>query len=278
MVFGEDKFLKKLQRLVDKFVWNGRNRVARATITLSKSEGGLGQIDIAAQYKSLTGSFVIWVTMTGSHPLREILRDHIGQLSQRRWGTRDLSRVVSRCRQLQSKGSSTWRNICQAWHDLKPLITQRRPVNLTEWRALPLWRPHVNHVLEKPVRCFTRAQLQLRDNGLLCMGDILEPAGSIIPWTMAEARGLPRSCQAAFMAMVANLVPTPILDASPTLQEFFVESVGLEGAQMVWGFCSPLGRTLRAGCLSWIELIQRRRIFAKALCCVQFRFVLRALR
>lgn len=53
---GKERFLKTLQRLVDKFVWKGRNRVARTTITLSKTTRGLGQIDIAAQYRALTGS------------------------------------------------------------------------------------------------------------------------------------------------------------------------------------------------------------------------------
>lgn len=45
---GEESFLRRLQKMVDRFIWQGRNRVARATTTLDKTEGGLGQIDIGA--------------------------------------------------------------------------------------------------------------------------------------------------------------------------------------------------------------------------------------
>lgn len=136
---GEARFLQRLQRMVDRFVWKGRNRVARATVTLSKNAGGLGQIDIAAQYRALTGSLVIWVTRAGTHPLRSILRGHIGQLSHRRWGIDDLSWVVSQSGHLSTTGSSTWRSICRNWQCIKPLIKERRPVNISEWKELPLW-------------------------------------------------------------------------------------------------------------------------------------------
>lgn len=109
---GKEQFLSRLQRLVDRFVWNGRNRVARATVTLEKTEGGLGQIDIAAQYRALTCLLIIWVTMPRTHPLREILRGHIGQMSHRRWGTADLSWIVSPCGSLNTTSSSTWGSIC----------------------------------------------------------------------------------------------------------------------------------------------------------------------
>lgn len=92
---GEERFLKRLQQMVDSFIWQGRNQVARATITLGTAEGGLGQIGIVAQYRAVTGSLIIWVTMSGHHPLRSILRGHIETLSQRRWGTADLSWVVT---------------------------------------------------------------------------------------------------------------------------------------------------------------------------------------
>lgn len=46
---NNDKFLSKLQRSIDHFLWSGRNRVANAVVALPKSEGGLGLINIAAQ-------------------------------------------------------------------------------------------------------------------------------------------------------------------------------------------------------------------------------------
>lgn len=46
---GEDSFLKKLQRMVDHFIWRGRSRIARAMASLPKMDGGMGFIDNAAQ-------------------------------------------------------------------------------------------------------------------------------------------------------------------------------------------------------------------------------------
>lgn len=140
---------------------------------MSKSAGGLGQIDIAAQYRAFTGSLVVWVTRPCTHPLRSILRGHINQLSHRRWGTEDLSWIVSQSGSLTTKGSSTWRNICRSWQGLKPHIKARRPVNISEWRELPLWRPHVNHISPSGVRCNTQAQKTLRDCDLTQMDDVM---------------------------------------------------------------------------------------------------------
>lgn len=43
---GKELFLRKLLRLVDRFVWNGRNRVARATVTLGKRRGDWGKLTL----------------------------------------------------------------------------------------------------------------------------------------------------------------------------------------------------------------------------------------
>lgn len=86
---GEASFLRKLQKLVDNFVWTGRSLVRIAIVSLPIAEGGLGQICIADQYKALSGSIILWVSLTEQHPLRGILQGHITQVSQQRWGTPD---------------------------------------------------------------------------------------------------------------------------------------------------------------------------------------------
>lgn len=249
---GEGTFMSKLQRMVDRFVWKGRNRVARATVTLGKAEEGLGQIDIAAQYRTLTGSLIIWVTSNGPHPLKQILRDQIGRLSQRRWGSVDLTWVVSQCGSMTAEGSTTWRNICRGWQGFKPFITESA-VNISEWRELPLWRPHVNHILTKKVCCSTRAQKSLQGSGLRTMGDIMEPDGRIISWAAALARGLPSFCHNAFTALVDNLVQIPVLDNSHTLQEFYVEAFGPTESRMVWKFLLPPARCTT----QWLPFLDR---------------------
>lgn len=84
---GEATFLRKLQNLVDNFVWTRRSRVLGAIISLPPAEGGLGLISITNQYKALSGLIMIWVSMIDQHPLRGILQGHITHASQRRWGT-----------------------------------------------------------------------------------------------------------------------------------------------------------------------------------------------
>lgn len=101
---------------------------------------------------------------------------------------------------------------------------------------MKIWHPHVNHLLPKKVSCFTIAQRTLRDSGLIRMGDVLEGDGTIISWAAARARGIPTKCQGAFTALVDNLATIPELDDSPTLHEFYLESIGLVGEQRVWKF------------------------------------------
>lgn len=116
---GDAKFLKRLQREVDRFIWGGRSWVAGAICTLKKMEGGLGLINIAAQYRALSGTLMIWVALQGEHPLWMILQSHIGGVSQRRWGIADLSWLVSQCGSMQMAGSITWRSLCRGWESLR---------------------------------------------------------------------------------------------------------------------------------------------------------------
>lgn len=143
---GKECFLNCIQGKVDRFVWAGRSRVARAVATLPTSARGLGLINLAAQYRALTGSLMIWTTLNDPHPLRQILQCHIKEVSMRRWGTPDLAWIVTSCGTMRMSGSKTWQSICRGWGRMKKCILHKRPVNLEGWRALPLWRPHVNHL------------------------------------------------------------------------------------------------------------------------------------
>lgn len=166
---GNDTFLSKLQRMVEQFVWAGRNRVFRDVVSLPKWEGGLGLINIKDQHRVMAGGVMVWVALNGHHPLRLILQGHIHQASARRWGTLDLSWIVTPCGHLKLGGSATWQNICRNWEGVRRRIQPRTPVNPQEWRALPLWRPHVNHRVHKEVHCNSAAQRLLRNAGLLTM-------------------------------------------------------------------------------------------------------------
>lgn len=114
---GEVSFLKKLQRLIDNFVWTGRSRVHHTIIALTPTEGGLGLISIINQYQALSGSLMLWVAMTEERPLQGILQNHISQVSQRRWGTPGLAWMVTNCRHLKMEGSPTWQSLCQNWEN-----------------------------------------------------------------------------------------------------------------------------------------------------------------
>lgn len=217
---GADSFLKKLQRLVDHFLWDGRNRVAGAFTSLSKQEGGLGLINITAQYRALAGNFMVWVAMHGEHPLRRILQGHIGQASLRRWGNKDLTWMVSTCGHMKMAGSSTWKNLCRGWESLRKHLELRSPINREEWGSLSLWRPHVIHRNQARANCLTRQQQQMKAAGLQVMADMLDDLGHFISWEVAEGRGVPLLCRRAFDGLIENLEPTPIFQPSQALHKF----------------------------------------------------------
>lgn len=178
---GDLKFLHKIQQQIDLFVWNGKPRVDRHTITQSKAKGGLGLLSVQEQYRAIVGNLMLWIMGPGGHPLQVILRSHIGALSAKKWGVSDLAWLVTKGNSKRVGGSAPWRNICQAWVSLKPLLTNLPPQNLIEWKALPLWRPHCNHVDTKKVNYSNRAFKELRAEGLVTMGDVLSPGGDILP-------------------------------------------------------------------------------------------------
>lgn len=84
---GKKEFLKKIQRIVDHFVWMGRSKVRGSTTALPREEGGLNVLSVEAQYNALTGTFILWLMMSEEHPMRTILHNHIHAASWRHWGT-----------------------------------------------------------------------------------------------------------------------------------------------------------------------------------------------
>lgn len=115
-------------------------------VSLPPAAGGLGLVNVAAHYQALTSSIMIWTSLNDPHLVRQILQGHIKEVSMKRWGTQDLAWIVSKCGTLKMPGSSRWQNICRGWGILRKKLLPMKPVNNDEWRALPLWRLHVNHI------------------------------------------------------------------------------------------------------------------------------------
>lgn len=130
-------------------------------------------LSVVEQYRAMTGNLMVWILGPGVHPLRSILQAHIKDLSNRWWGVPDLSWIVTKGGSLLSQGSPAWQNVCKAWSSLKSFIRKVDPRNMEEWRALPLWSPHVHHITESKAQCTTQAQGRLRAAGLLTTGIFL---------------------------------------------------------------------------------------------------------
>lgn len=195
---GKRGFLKKIQRLIDKFVWAGRSHVVRATVALPKAEGGLGLIRVEEQYNALTNNLMVWILKPGDHPLRFILQGHIRKASSRRWGIAYLTWIVSKCGNLQMGGSAPWQNLCKGWALVKKNLLPKRPANIEEWRDLPIWRPHQNHIAEREVQCSSVAQRAIQAHRFKFMGDLMNPYGSFITWVEATQRGVLLGSEVAF--------------------------------------------------------------------------------
>lgn len=183
----------------------------------------MGLISIADQQRALTGSLMLWVALNDNHPLRTILQSHIRKFSWKCWHTRDLLWLVSPCGHLQGEGFDTWQHICRTWEGLRKHLRGCSPVNVDEWRALPLWRPHQNHHSYIPILRLCRAQQTLRNAGLLHMGDIMNLWGQFLAWDSMANQGLPLSCRNAFQALIASLKPAPDLNPSLDVCELFME-------------------------------------------------------
>lgn len=105
----------------------------------------------------------------------------------------------------------------------KSHLKPHRPANFEEWEALPLWRPHLNHVDGSLARCLSSAQWALRDNGFVHMADMLHNPMTTIKWEEAVRRGAPRRSQAAFDALFWNLKRIPKVDHPEELHDLFLQ-------------------------------------------------------
>lgn len=209
---GDFSFFQTIQRKLEAFVWSGRHRVDRNTLSQSRSRGGLGLISVADQYRSMAGTLMVWVLGPGVHPLRLILQSHIKDLSRRKWGIEDLTWIVSKGGSTESLGSPSWKNICKAWSSLKPMLRHAPPRNTEEWSELPLWRPHIHHISESKVKCTTRAQQRLYQAGILTNGDISTAAGQFKPWHDLPVNHEDTEGRRAYEALIANLRPPAPFD------------------------------------------------------------------
>lgn len=198
---------------------------------------------------------MLWVILIDYHPLHSILQDHIQQVSSHRWATVDLTWVVSKCGHMEMGGSDTWRNICRGWEKMKVHIHISRPINMEEWRNLPLWRPHVNHLDPKLVRCHTRPLRLIREAGFHRMDDILDLGGMFLSWNVVRDEGLPPACGQAYDNMTANLVRVPAIDPgidhSQVLREFYVDAGAKMEGNGRGNLCCLLTFSPNIGYLSW---------------------------
>lgn len=155
-------------------------------LALPKGEGGLNLMGVEAQYHALSANFMLWLMKQDHHPLRAILWGHIGQASQRRWGTRDLTWLFSKCGAIRLQGSAPWLNICKPGVEYTETMAEARASSESGW----LESPSPLEATLKPrksvaVRCSTIAQRSLRDSGICLMADVLRPSGEFISWEEA---------------------------------------------------------------------------------------------
>lgn len=248
---GKRAFLLKLQKIIESFVWAGRSRVK--TVTLPRTDGGLNLMGIEAQYHALSANFMLWIMALGTHPLRTILRGHIAEASLRGWGIQDLSWLFSKCGSVKLTGSPTWLNICKGWAVLKKWLVPGQPANLAGWRALPLWRPHLNHVNPTTVKCSTVARRTLYDRGFVYMEDVMHPNGAFITWEEAQRKGAGNGGEAAFRNLLANLKTQPDLVHPEDKMPVFVKGISTAGRPLIWQFTLPAARATEA----WLPFLDR---------------------
>lgn len=252
---GDLSFLAKLQRTLESFVWVGRARVNRNTMTQSRAKGGLGLMLIIEQYRALAGNLMIWALGPGSHPLRRILRSHLTELSRSSWGYPDFTWVVTMGGSKRSCGSSVWQNICIAWSSLKHLLVRIPPRNLEEWGSLPIWSPHLAHITPKLVRCKTQAQHRLRTEGLLTINDISSHRGELLAWPEVAHNVLDTAGHRAFDTLISNLHAAPQFPASLKHQSIFFEAdrTNPDSVACVWQFSVPESEASS----SWHNIVPR---------------------
>lgn len=180
---------------------------------------------------------MFWALEPGSHPLRFILRSHLKDLSQRKWGTPDFMWMMTKGGGHRSQGSADWGNLCLAWSKLKPLLAPSTPRNVEEWGLLPLWSPHQHCINPGIVCCTTQAQKRLRE--LAYSGWSTSP----LSWdTLSHGLILvlayrpDTAMQRAYESLISNIRATPDFPASTELLPLFFENLVNTANHIMWQF------------------------------------------
>lgn len=105
--------LEQLDKTIKDFVWSGqetgkRPRVDCATITRPEEKGGFGLISVKHQTMAKIAKNMLWTVGDGDHTLQWILRAKIANLSEKFWGRRDYTWLISPDKTRPKKGSVLW--------------------------------------------------------------------------------------------------------------------------------------------------------------------------
>lgn len=138
-----------------------------------------------AQYNALTSNLMMWLLAEGEHQLQLILCGHVQQASTRRWGTNDLTWMVSKCGTMKIEGSPPWQNVCRGWATLKNDLCHDAQQTWRNGGTSPLEAPP-QPCDQKIVKCSTIAQRALRNQGFECMMDVWDAAQGFFTWQEAR--------------------------------------------------------------------------------------------
>lgn len=164
-----------------------------------------------------------------------------------------ISWAVSQCGTMQVEGLPVWKNVCKGWIELKKKLLPSKPNNLDDWGNLPLWRPHMNHVDPKIVRCSTITQRLLKNHGFNFMADVWTAANGFVTWQEAIVRGAPLRCENAFMALIHNLKAIPEVAHPDSLQDLYLQGADGPDQHLVWLFRLPASQASAR----WIPFLNR---------------------
>lgn len=105
--------------------------------------------------------------------------------------------------------------------------------------ALPLRRPHVNHLNTAPVKCTTKAQQRLCSCGLHTMGNIMSPFSGFYSWDWLHWGRADPAAERAHGQLIANLQDTPIIEQSTGFTQVFFEGIDPNANGRIWEYSVP---------------------------------------
>lgn len=146
-----------------------------------------------------------------------------------------------------------WRNLCKSWTVLKKWLRPKCPPNVRGWKALPLWRPHINHINPALARCSTNSSRSLSECGFNVMGDLQDGDGRFISWDEAIGRGAVANGENAFRRLLANCKAIPEVCSPSARLPMFLEGSIDGGPPIIWQFTVPAERLTDA----WVPFLDR---------------------